>query len=162
MDRDDGSAPFMPTRLTIRGFSYALDGGTIDFLTSDEVGLRRDIVLVQHLFLEAGPTSPDWIPGRLYFDGQLVPIRSVLESEVLALLRGAEVAWSQSLEPQGIAFQILSNYGLTSEDIRQSLTRDSTDNIGRLKTWLIKFVESAEYVRFPEQVEQARVAEQVE
>lgn len=154
MSRDDSARPPLPTRLTIRNCAHALDGGTIWLEASDEAGSHREVELIQH----ASPASsawPDRIPGRLYFDGQLVPMRSGLETELLALLRSAEVLYEPPVRPKEVAFKLSPKRSVLGEDIREMCARNPVDNQRALKAELIRFVESEQYIRFAEKVEQA-------
>lgn len=142
----------LPARLTIRNCAYALDGGTTVLQAVDEAGHEHVIKLVQHAFPQASP--PDWIPGRLYFDEELVPMRSDLEAGVLALLRAAEVRFTERHVP-GERIQLSPNALILGDDIRQVLTRGPEENIRALTARVIEFVESESYFWFADRVEQA-------
>lgn len=79
-----GWKPRAPKRLRIKEIRYIRDGGTTMVLGWDSWWRRRWITLTQHLFDEIGEFGP---PGRLYMDWYLVPMRSELERDILALLR---------------------------------------------------------------------------
>lgn len=87
----------LPKRLTIHRTESYRDGGTILVSASDEHGTPHRLLLVQHmrqgcqigcdelssqLYLEA---------GRLYFDDQLIAVRSDEEWAILALLRHSAI-----------------------------------------------------------------------
>lgn len=143
----------LPSRLTVHDAAYALDGGTTSLRARDEAGREHAVLLVQHSRPEASP-SFDAVPGRLYYDGELVPIRSALESGILSLLKSAEVRY---VEPhhQGEPLQLSPNALILGDDIRDVLTRGTEDNIRALTARVVGFVESDEYLRFAERVEQA-------
>lgn len=61
-----------------------MDGGTIDVVYSDKDQARRVIRLGQVAFKEYH--DPKCIPGRLYLDGNLVPIGSTQEEELKSTL----------------------------------------------------------------------------
>lgn len=142
-----------PHRLTIYNSAYALDGGTMVLQATDEAGRERVVMLVQHASLQ--PMTLDALPGRLYFDGELVPMRSDLENRVLALLCAAEVRYSGPFPDQDESIQLSPNALILDEDIRQVLSRSPEDNIRALLAALVEFVESEAYLRFAERVEQA-------
>lgn len=144
----------LPTRLTVHKFAYTLDGGTTVFEATDEVGREHAVMLVQHAFPQPSP-SLGATPGRLYFDGEQVPMRSELEAGVLALLRNAEIRYSGPLPEHGERIQLATNALILSEDIRQVLTRPPEENIRALVAEVIRFVGADAYLRFAEQVEQA-------
>lgn len=144
----------LPARLTLRNSAYALDGGTTSLMATDEAGRQHSVTLVQHSRPEAS-TSFDAVPGRLYFDGQLVPIRSAMEAAVLSLLKAAEVRFEGRPPFGGETFQLSPNALILGDDIREVFTRGSEDNIRALTAKVIAFVESDEYLFFAERVEQA-------
>ncbi len=142
----------LPARLTVHNAAYALDGGTTALRATDEAALEHNILLAQHAFPQPS-ASGGAIPGRLYFDGVLVPLRLDMEASVLALLRAAEVRYSGPPEQRECVD--LSPFALIlGEDIRQALTRHPEENLRALLAEVIRFVESEEYVRFAERVEQ--------
>jgi hypothetical protein len=110
------------------------------------------VMLVQHAFLQPG-SSLDAVPGRLYFDGDLVPMRSDLETQVLALLRAAEVRHSGPLLHQSVSIPLSPNPFILGG--RQVLRRGPEENIRALLAVVVEFVESDAYLRFAERVEQA-------
>jgi hypothetical protein len=136
---------------------YFLDGGTTILRATDDAGREHGIVLVQHAFPQAGP-SQDAIPGRLYFDGELISIRSELEAQVVRLLRTAEVRYIKAAEPepdQGERIQLSPNALILGDDIRQVLSRGPEENMRAYLAAIVQFVESEEYLRFAERAEQA-------
>jgi len=144
----------LPTTLTVHNSAYALDGGTTVLQAIDEAERQHGVMLVQHAFPEPEP-SLGRVPGRLYFDGELVPMRSHLETHLLALLRAAEVRYSGPIPNEGERVQLSPNALILSEDIRQVLSRGPEENIRALLAAVIEFVESEAYLRFAERVEQA-------
>src|SRR4051794_4924357 len=89
----------LPTSLVLRSGNYCMDGGTTRLECADEAERPHVVMLVQRSF-PGGRTFG--IPGRLYFDGELVPMRSEAESRLLALLGAAEVRRApRPAEPPG-------------------------------------------------------------
>lgn len=120
----------------------------------DESGRGCNITLVQHAFPDPSP-DPDCIPGRLYFDGELVPLRSDLECQVLALLRSAEFRCAgRAPTPDGQP-RISPNALILGDDIRRVLTRGPDENLRAQLVEVVRFVESDDYLRFADRVEQA-------
>lgn len=111
-------------------------------------------MLMQHAFPQANP-SLDAIPGRLYFDGHLVPMRSELEFGVLRLLRAADIRYIDPPSYEGERIQLSPNALILGDDIRQTLIRTPDENLRAQLASIVRFVESEEYVPFAEQVEQA-------
>jgi ribosomal protein L7/L12 len=147
----------LPKRLTIHGSGYYLDGGTTILQGTDDEGREHSIMLVQHAFPQAG-LSLNAIPGRLYFDGRLISMRSELEAQVVQLLRTAEVRY---VEPVGSEFvqdlrtQLSPKALILGDDIRQVLSRGPEENMRAHSAAIVQFVLSDDYFRFAERVEQA-------
>jgi hypothetical protein len=113
----------LPGTILIHRTLYATDGGTILLEVFDENGNNYEIRLNQHAFPHR--RSSNEIPGRLYFDRQLVPIRSEAEKAIMNLLRNMKI---QIDPPKG----------------DQNQTHE-----------IISFVESEEYIQFAQKVELA-------
>ena len=137
-------------RLTLLDCEYVLDGGSMCLSLRDAGGGEHTVTLMQHAF----PDGED--AGKLYADGQLVPIRSALETQVLAALAAAEIAPAPE-EPRAEAQNVDLNRTtiIFGDDIRDFLTREPDENLRALRDQLIAFVQSDEYVSFAKQVEQA-------
>lgn len=90
-----------PAVLTIRHSAAAADGGTISLGAIDEDGKVHSVVLVQHAFIKLD-TPPQAIPGRLYFDGEIVEVRSTTEGVLLELLRNAGVRLCEEELQRGV------------------------------------------------------------
>jgi hypothetical protein len=146
------AATGLPAQLTIHDCAYRLDGGTISLAASDEAGNEHLIVLIQH---RSTSPSEDEIPGRLYFDRQLVPMRSEMELELLGLLRASPCHPSPGEEERGEPIALSPNVGIFGEDIRQMLTRSPEDNLQALRTEVVSYVESEAYLAFAGEVERA-------
>jgi hypothetical protein len=79
-----------PQKLTVTGVAICMDGGTVMLSCSDEAGGEHSVKLISRMNPHSeSKRAPDWLAGRLYFDGELVAVRSEIESAVLALLREA-------------------------------------------------------------------------
>lgn len=78
----------LPSHLVVKGVAFALDGGTKLFEVSDDAGIVHWVTLTQRARPRLSP-PPYTRPGRLYFDFELIPIRSDLEAALVALLRSA-------------------------------------------------------------------------
>lgn len=117
----------IPESLIIHDCAIGQDGGSIALRASDDAGYARNIKLVKPAFIDPD-TGLGEIPGRLYLDGNLVPVRSELETKLLGLLREASLPWCFPMVP---------------------------DDMGQCTAELIRFVESDEYALFDEHIEQA-------
>ncbi len=117
----------LPFHLVIHESVFTMDGGTTTLLAKDATGREHTVRLVQHAFPNPRG-STDEVPGRLYFDGELVPVRSEFEEHLLRLLRSADVTEGGRLG----------------------------NMVGWLAaTEVVRYVSSDEYLSFAERVEQA-------
>ena len=140
-------------RLVLRSSQYFLDGGTTVLTGTDERGRERAVMLVQNAFADGNTFG---IPGRLHLDGEPVPVRSELESQVVAALRAAEVRYTRPEgEPAGERIQLSPNALILGDDIKQVLTRGPEENIRALRDQVVETVESVGYVSFAAEVGRA-------
>ncbi len=137
----------IPDRFVIEGGAYAMDGGSIALNVRDPEGNEHDIVLWQHMFTE--PIDQDKIPGRLYFDKIIIPVRASMESQILAALREARLE-TVNLESERAEERIDLNPGvIIGDDIKEYMSKiDESPNaaLAHLVRQLIDYVESADYV----------------
>ena len=75
----------LPQRISVRDCGGCGDGGTVVLCGTDEVGREVSLLLATPL-----PNSSRHA-GRLYFDGDLVPMRSHREQGILRLLTEASI-----------------------------------------------------------------------
>jgi hypothetical protein len=144
----------LPAKFVIHNFAYAFDGGTTVIQATDEAGQQHAVMLVQHAFPQPS-ASLEAVPGRLYFNGELVSMRSQLEAGLLVLLRSAEVHYSGCGPKQSKGIQISSNALILGEGISQVLTCGPEESIRELLAKMVQFVESDAYLQFAQRVEQA-------
>jgi hypothetical protein len=144
----------LPKHLVLRGTKFYLDGGTTRVVCTDEADQPHTVMLVQHAFARGNTFG---VPGRLYFDGELVPVRSEAEAGLLDLLRTAEVRYTPPAgETAGERITLSPNALILGDDIKQVLTRGPEDNIRGLRDTIVAFVASPQYESFAAEVEQAR------
>ena len=132
----------IPEQLVIVQAAYASDGGSVWLGARDPAGASLSVVLWQHLFLEQ--PDPKRLPGRLYVDGVLVPVRSEAERRLLAALREAplELPSPREVPPRGpgmIVGRDLQEYQAKIREGPEAATRHLVEQ-------LITFVESEDYV----------------
>jgi hypothetical protein len=144
----------IPEKLTfVEGF-YFTDGGSIVLLADAPDGARRQITLGQHRFLEV--YDPNVLPGRLYLDHLLIPVRSELEAQVLALLQTGEIS---PAEPQVTE----KDRGTTEtgpvvvvgddlKDYYAKVAEGKRETIRHLIQQVIDFLGSAEYIRIAQKI----------
>jgi hypothetical protein len=150
-ERSPASVEAVPTKLVLRSSQYFLDGGTTVLIATDAGGRERSVMLVQSLLPGNGSFGT---LGRLHLDGKPVPVRSELESQVLAALREARVDYSAPAgEEAGERIQLSPNALILGNDIKQVLTRGPEENIRALRDQVLARVESPEYVSFAAEVD---------
>jgi hypothetical protein len=150
-----GGTMDLPTRLTFHNSAYRLDGGTTSLYATDARGTEHWVTLGQHAHVE--PISDDGrIPGRLHFDGEAIAVRSTLESDLVSLLKAADVrvvpkpAGSDRPSADGP-----KGFAVIGADIKRVLSRTPEENVRALLADVIAFVESEGYVSFAAKVERA-------
>ena len=143
----------LPTSLVLRGTQFYMDGGTTRLACTDERNQPHTVMLVQRAFAGGNTFG---ISGRLYFDGELVLLRSPAEARLLELLRSAEVRYTPpDGEPPGEQVKLSPNALILGDDIKQVLTRGPEENIRGLRDTIVEFVASARYESFAAEVEKA-------
>lgn len=148
-------APKLPQRLVVHNSMYFLDGGTTCLSATDEAGDAHQLVLAQHLFVERHEYM-EHVPGRLYFDGQLVPLRSEAEARVIGLLRRAEMKFREEPpSPDEEVIELSPNATILGDDIKAVLTRGPEENLRAMVAGVIEFVSSEEYEAFADRVERS-------
>lgn len=142
-----------PSRLILVSYSYALDGGSFELHCRDETGEPHVVRLQQRAFPEYDGRG--WVPGRLYYDGMDVPIRSAQEARLLGLLRAAEV---QSEPPARDPLpNPLAGADLTFvPDLAALMSAPLDDALRSLVGQLLSFVGSDAYLEFAARVDAHR------
>jgi len=137
----------IPDSFVIEDGAYAMDGGTIAINVRAPEGDEHNILLRQHMFTQV--SDPDRLPGRLYFDGTLVPVREECESQIIKILRQAPLK-SISLESVPADQRLNAGPGLVvGDDIKEYMSKIDESPVAALShlvRQLIDYVESADYV----------------
>ncbi|GAH33338.1 unnamed protein product [marine sediment metagenome] len=146
----------IPKELKIVEGFYLTDGGSIVLVAEEPNGTRHQITLAQHMFLEI--FDPNLLPGRLYFDHLMVPIRSEMEAKLIALIQVSEIHPVEPLEseknksstrdgPVVVVGDDLKEYYAKMSEGMEEVIRHLIEN-------LINFVQSREYVRIAKKFEE--------
>jgi hypothetical protein len=145
----------LPQHLTVCDSLYMLDGGTTLLTATDEGGTRHTVMLVQSAFPKVNEFFP-YLPGRLYFDEQLVSVRSRREAELIALLRGCEIQYASTFDEEAAETADLSSHRvILGDDIKQVMSRGPEENLRALLAQVIERVESPAYVAYAAEVDRA-------
>jgi hypothetical protein len=127
----------LPTRVVIRDCAIALDGGTIHLIATDKAGRHLSIMLATSL-----PSSSMPVAGRLYVDGDLVPMRSEREAQILKLLSEATIQ-ARRLPPS----RRRSRMAILGDDIKEFLEQTPEENCRAFIRKIVESVQSESYLR---------------
>ena len=123
-----------PNIRLIYGYRY-FDGGTIRLHATDDNGAPFEIQLNQHLL--SGSTAP----GRLFYNGTLVGVRSDCENALLRILETAKIQIEEGATPVND-----SNYIGPPVETIQAAIESHIHSINHLRTSIIDFVRSDRYI----------------
>ncbi|MEK6220733.1 MAG: hypothetical protein N2D54_00615, partial [Chloroflexota bacterium] len=116
---------------------------------------RRQITLAQHRFLEI--FDPNLVPGRLYFDQFTVPVRSEMETKLIALIQGSAVMPSEPPESEKDKEPVKKGPGvIVGDDLNEyhaKMAQGRVEVIQHLIENLLKFVLSDEYIKLAKKME---------
>ena len=145
----------IPEKLTIVEGFYFTDGGSIVLIAEEPDSTRHQITLAQHRFLEI--FDPNLLPGRLYFNHLMVPIRSEMEAKLIALVQVSEIVPAEPPEQE----KVESSTGdgpvvVVGDDLKEyyaKVAEGKEEAIQHLIENLINYVQSREYVRIAKKIE---------
>jgi hypothetical protein len=132
----------LPTQITIVNSCFFLDGGTVILHAITTDGAKCEIQLNQRVFAEFYAN-----PGRLYFNQELVEVRSADESRIVQLLKDATVKATVREPTPTDNPPISKNALILGDDIREVLESTPEENLRRFRDQIVAFVESDEYVQ---------------
>ncbi len=153
----------IPEKLTFVDGYYFTDGGSIVLIAEEPDSTRHQITLAQHRFLEI--YDPNLMPGRLYFNHLMVPVRSEMEAKVIALMQVSEIIPVEPPESEkaprtGMRDKESSSGDgpvvVVGDDLKEyyaKMAEGKEDVIQHLIENLIDFVQSREYVRIAKKFE---------
>lgn len=129
--------------------AFATDGGSISILILDDKGHKHSVLLSQHLLPPSGHAY-ERKPGRLYFDGTIVDIRSEEESAIVSALRQAEFESSASTDKNRTKKDDQPCM-IVGDDIKayySKIEEGPNAALQHLVSELIEYVESEDYVTY--------------
>jgi hypothetical protein len=145
----------IPEKLTIVDGFYFTDGGSIVLIAEETDSIRHQITLAQHRFLEI--FDPNLIPGRLYFNHQMVPVRSEMEAKLIALVQASAIVPAEPQESgKGEASTSDGPMMVVGDDLKEyyaKVAEGKGEVIQHLIETLLNFVQSREYVRIAKKIE---------
>ena len=145
----------IPEKLTIVEGFYFTDGGSIVLVAEEPDSTRHQITLAQHRFLEI--FDPNLLPGRLYFNHLMVPVRSEMEAKLIALMQVSEILPVE--QPELEKNKSSTSDGpvvVVGDDLKEyyaKMSEGMEEVIQHLIENLINFVQSREYVRIAKKFE---------
>lgn len=122
--------------VTVVSSAYTLDGGTTTLFLVTESGQKCIVRLNQHQF----PHTQD--PGRLFFNDEIVDVRSPEEAKIIALLQAAEfdsVAHGSVTHSEDIS-------GRNAAVVSEMDVTEGDETFRRLRDSIVRFLLSDEYV----------------
>ncbi len=138
----------------VDGF-YFTDGGSIVLIAEEPDNTRHQITLAQHRFLEI--FDPNLLPGRLYFNHLMVPVRSEMEAKLIALVQASDIVPAEPPEPEkGEASSGGGPVVIVGDDLKEyyaKVAEGKEETIRHLIENLINFVHSREYVRIAKKID---------
>jgi len=143
----------IPTQITFIECFYLTDGGTSVLIGEELNNSRHEITLYQSLFLDQ--IDPKKIPGRLYFDHQIIAVRSETETEVLSLLQAGEIIDEPPAPSEANAAFKDSPGMIVGDDLKEysaKLAEGKGAVIRHLRDQMIARVESIEYLELAQQL----------
>jgi len=132
----------IPAQITIVDSSFFLDGGTVALHAITDDGLKCSIQLNQRVFSDFYAD-----PGRLFFNGERIDVRSDKESQIVRLLKTASIESVIKEPPPNSSPPISKNALILGDDIRQFFESSPQSNLERFRNQIVEFIESDEYVR---------------
>ena len=139
--------PGFPEQITITEGFYLTDGGSIVLIAKDSTGRQYEITLSQHLILEyLDPKRP---PGRLYFNHQLIHVRSEAEAQILQLIKACRIADDPEPPAPSKDLQEGGPGMIIGEDLKEyhlKLSEGKHAVLQHLVQMLIAYLESEDYL----------------
>lgn len=133
----------LPKALEIAGSQYYLDGGTTFLYCIDEEGKGHVVVLVQHVFHEE---TEGWQPGRLYFDDEIIEVRSKEEKHIIFLLEHSSIHYQNPAI--GEVTGALESRLVQASDFENMLDKKQNEYLADYRDSIVNYVRSEEYIEF--------------
>lgn len=146
----------LPKSFTVCNGALALDGGSIILSVIDEDRRNHRVLLVQHAFPHRD-SDPTVIPGRLYFNENIVDVRSTTEGQLMKLLQAAAVEVMTTPQAGG-RLRISPDALIVGNDIKKMIEGDPAENVRTMLKTVIDYVTSERYVTFAATVDEIRRA----
>ena len=112
------------------------------------------MVLNQHAYIPEPKYFDRGLPGRLHFNENLIEVRSLQEQSLLSLLKSAEVRHFPEDDSSNKPIEPSPNRLVLGDDLKEIFNQTPEENLHSMLKKVIAFVESDEYVKFAEEVNQ--------
>lgn len=129
----------LPESITIVESSFMLDGGTTILHVVSAAGEGFRIRLNERMF-------DSFNAGRLYFNDELIEVRSDEEAAIVDLLRNASIA-PKDRPPASSGNKISKDAMILGDDIREVFESSPEENLRNFRDFIVEYVESPEYVQ---------------
>lgn len=140
----------IPDNLVVEEGAYASDGGSTYLRVRDGEGTQHHIVLWQHLFTDN--PDPNKLPGRLYFDGSPLAVRSDEERRLVRALRAARQETPRTAAPSKKEPGPGMVVGKDLQDYHAKIAEGPAAALAHLVDGVLDWVESEEYVELARMV----------
>lgn len=134
----------LPETLEITSSCYLLDGGTTSLTCVDENGEEHNVLLAQHAFRDG---AIGWEPGRLYFDDEIIDVRSSEETRIVCLLENARICF-RDIPVEGEVIELSENRLFLAKEVEEMMEAKPNKNLGRLRDSVVAYVRSKAYLEF--------------
>jgi hypothetical protein len=134
----------LPETLEITNSCYLLDGGTTALTCVDEDGEKHNVLLAQHAFRDG---AIGWEPGRLYFDDEIIDVRSAEETRIVSLLENATICY-RDRPVEGEVIELSENRLFLAKDVEEMMEARPNENLERLRDSMVAYIRSKAFVEF--------------
>ena len=138
----------IPDQITLIESFYLSDGGTIVLIGEEPNTTRHQITLYQSLLLNE--IDPNKLPGRLYFNQLIIPVRSKMEADIIRLLQASKIV-EEPTTPSTAKTAFNDGPGMIiGDDLKgyyAKLTEGKSAVIRYLRDLMLSRVQSQEYLQ---------------
>ena len=134
--------------VVIEDGGYSMDGGSIWLGLRDAQGDEHEVVLVQHMIPNR---EGRYVPGRIYIDDLLVPVRSATEEQILAAIGTATIQLAYEDNGADEPLVVSENVLILGDDIKEyfaAVDEGPEASVRLLIARFLGYVETDEYVTF--------------
>ena len=136
----------VPSPVTVHDGAFATDGGSISLSLAGPDGQRHALLLTQHRLPRFDSDGP--LRGRLYFDRELVRVRSVAEARLREALRAARFPDEKPAPSESASGGPTLVVGADIQAYLDKVQEGPASALRHLVESVLDYVDSDEYVTF--------------